>query len=83
MPISLRVDQLHVDSNFVASSLHCSFEDRGNTELLRNRLQIVRLTLVFRSRGTRNDLEITHRRQFRENFVLNALGESTRSPSLR
>ena len=75
MPVSLRVDQLHVDSNFVASSLYCSFQDGGNTELLGNRLQIVRLTLIFRRRGTRDDLEIPHRRQFRENFVLYALGE--------
>src|SRR6266705_1216387 len=75
MPVSLRVDQLHVDSNFVASSLYRSFQDGGNTELLGNRLQILRLTLIFRRRGTRDDLEITHRRQFRENFVLYALGE--------
>src|SRR5436190_7131543 len=75
MPVSLRVDQLHVDSNFVASSLYRSLQDGGNTELLGNRLQIVRLTLVLRRRGTRDDLEITHRRQFRENFVLYALGK--------
>src|SRR5437870_9893662 len=75
MPVNLRVDQLHVDSNFVASSLYCSFQDGGNTELLGNRLQIVRLTLIFRRRGTRDDLEITHCRQFRENFVLNAFSK--------
>ena len=69
------IDQLHVYADLVGGSLHCSLEDRGNAQLLRDGLQIVRLALVFRSRSPRNDLEIADCRQLRQNFILNAFSK--------
>src|SRR5947208_3193370 len=75
MRIGACIDQLHIHPNFVASSLHRPLEDSGNTELLRDGLQVTRLALILGRRGSRNDFEVPNRRQFRENLILYALGE--------
>src|SRR4029077_15986732 len=61
MRVGIRINQLHIYPNFVTGPLHRSLEDGGNAELLRHSLEIVGFALILRSRGARNDLEITDR----------------------
>ena len=75
MRIGPGIDQLHIHSDFVAGHLHRALQDAGNTELLRDRLQVLRLALVLRGRRARNDLKSTNRCQLRQNLILNALGK--------
>ena len=73
--IGASVNKLDVDSHFIASSLNCSLEDGRNAEFFRDRLQVVRLALIFCGGRARNHLEITDHSQLGENLILNTLGE--------
>ena len=50
-----------------------------DAELLRNCLEIFRLTLVFRGRGARDHFQIGDARELGQDFILNAIGEVSRA----
>ena len=75
MGIRAGVDQLHVDPHFAGRLLHRAFQHVSDPELLRDGLQVFRLTLVSRRRGARNHFQVGDARQFRQNFVLDTLGK--------
>ena len=75
MRIGAGVDQLHVYAHLIAGLLNSSFQHGGDAQLLRDRFQVFRLALVLRGRGAGDDLKVSDRRQLRQDFILNAIGE--------
>src|SRR2546421_10373343 len=75
MRIGAGVDQLHVYAHLIAGLLNSSFQHGSDAQLLRDRFQVFRLALVLRGRGVGDDLKVSDRRQLRQDFILNAIGE--------
>src|SRR4029079_10057876 len=75
MSVRRRLYQLHGDSDRVTAFLDGTFEDVGDPELTRYFRKIFRRAFVMLRRCPRNDFQIGHLSQARQDLVLNAIGE--------
>src|SRR5438046_4856885 len=75
MRVDARVEQLHIYSHFVSSLLHAAFEHTGHAELASYCLQVFRRAFVFGCRFSRDNLQVADASEFRQDFILNAVGE--------
>src|SRR6266496_4037987 len=75
MGVDVRVNQLNVYPHFVSSPLHAAFEYSSYAQFASRCLQVFWLALVFGCGRTRDHLQIADASEFRQDLILNAIGE--------
>src|SRR6266566_2320435 len=75
MRVDARVEQLDVYSYFISSPLHAAFEHSGHAELASYCLQVFRRAFIFGCRFSRDNLQVADASEFRQDFILNAVGK--------
>src|SRR6266446_6508849 len=75
MRVEACVEQLYVYAYVVSTPLHSAFEHRGHAAFASHCLQVFRRAFVFGCRFSRNNLQVTDASEFRQDLILNAVGE--------
>ena len=74
-PVRTCINELNVYTHSLAILLHGSLQNRGDTEFLRDALQVPGLAPILLGGNPRDDLQVCHTRELGQDLVLNTFGE--------